>query len=129
MFKTTELKLAEMSFRYLSKDYRLDISAARLQRMKNPEDPNKFVPMEHKLVKYMQWMEDEKWTEPLEVKETPNYMKKPFYFYGGYTQLNAQEGYELAENSVLRYYLVTIKELSDAKAHLESELDTSNYLN
>jgi hypothetical protein len=38
---------------------------------------------------------------------------KPFYFYGGYVALNAQDKAELAKSETLRYYICTVKEVSD----------------
>ena len=102
LFKTQEYKIIEYATRFKAKDIKIDIYERDLEKMRVPDDPG-FVPLEHKLVKYLQRVEDEQWVDPLELSDTPNVLNKPFYFYGGYVALNAQDRWEVAEKEILTY--------------------------
>jgi hypothetical protein len=113
-----ERRICELAVNYNSSKLKIGISEAELTFL-NSEDNTGFVPLEQRLLRYLDDFESEVWEDPLEIKDQPNYFDKAFNFYGSYTTLSLQEKREHAESQVVNYYKCIIKDLSESNDNLK----------
>lgn len=57
-----------------------------------------YVPLEERVKHHTDLLKEENRMDPLELSDEPNALMKPFYFYGGYTALSAQDCFEFRES-------------------------------
>ena len=62
-----------------------------------------YVPLEERLAHYLDNVKEKDRKDPLGLSDKPNDLMKPFYFYGGYVALSAQELFEYRESEKIKH--------------------------
>lgn len=86
------------------------------------------VSLENRLVRYLNDLNSEAWTDPLEIGKQPNLMQRPFNFYGEMVALSHPQRESFAEDQLVNYYKCIIKDMSEAKDSLIQEADHLTFM-
>jgi hypothetical protein len=79
--KLQESRICDLAVMYHSSNLKIDIQGSELLYLNNV-DSKTFVPLEQRLLRYLDDFESEVWEDPLEIKDQPKYFDKAFNFYG-----------------------------------------------
>ena len=84
--KKQERKICEYAVKYTSDKIKFDMTKAEIDYLRAPEQKG-FVPLDTRLARYHNEVNDGQWADPLEIGDQPDFLMRPFYFYGGYVAL------------------------------------------
>ena len=84
--KAQEKKICEYAVKYCTDKIKFDMSKAEIDFLRAPEQKG-YVPLDQRLERYQNEVNDGQWADPLELGGQPDFFKRPFYFYGGYIAL------------------------------------------
>ena len=123
--KKQERKICEYAVKYASDKINFDMTKAEIDYLRAPEQKG-FVPLDQRVGRYLNEVNDGQWADPLEIGDRPDFLMRPFYFYGGYTALNAQDCFEFRESEKILHYKRLILDLKDANEQLNNDLKINN---
>ena len=125
-FRLMERKLIEYSQIIKDNGIAFDISTTELKRHFKQIVPGAKINQDQLIDKYTRnYIDAETWEDPNVLEGLPNFLARPFSFYGGYVALSTSEKEKHASRQTLFMYKNLIKDLSDAN---DSNMSTVEFL-
>ena len=121
-----ERKLVEYSQIMKENGLELDISTTELKRHFREIVPGGKIDQDELIDKYTRnYIDGDTWEDPNVLEGQPNFLARPFSFYGGYVALSTSEKEKYASRQTLFMYKNLIKDLSEAN---DSNMSTVKFL-
>ena len=73
------------------------MTKGEIEFLNRPEQTG-FIPLKQRLVRYLNETNEGQWADPLEIRDQPDLLMRPFYFYGNFIALSQSHRLEYAEN-------------------------------
>ena len=122
-----EQAICEYANLYRAKQIAIDRNLTELKRLQESEvHPPPFMPLDERVKHFTAEITQPSRVDPLYLDEEPNFLMKPFYFYGGYVALSAADKLSFCQNDFNKFHRKNLYLLQESNDHLKSQVDEMN---